>query len=176
MIQAAKLILLGLLLVLAVISDIKTRKIKNIIVYPFILIGLIIGLCESGIKGILEASWGMLIPIFLLFPLFLLRMLGAGDIKCFSAVGAIMGGRFAFDSIIFSFLAGGVFALIIMIVNKNAVQRFKHFISYLKSCLLTFSVSEYDDFKTGKGVFRFSFAIVLGVVVQFIIYNFPYKY
>lgn len=166
--QIIKSILLIIFLILVAISDIKTRKIKNIIVYPFIIVGLIVNLYESGVKGSFESLYGILLPIIFLFPLFLLRMLGAGDIKCFSAIGAMMGGRFVIASITFSFLAGGLFALIIMIVNKNAAQRFKHLIDYLKSCFLTFSVSQYDNLKTSSGAFRFSFAIVLGVGIQLI--------
>lgn len=168
MIHCIKFLLLGLLLILVLISDIRTRKIKNLIVFPFMLIGLLISLCDSGMPGIIKASWGIVFPVLILFPLFLLKMLGAGDIKCFCAIGAIMGDSFVTNSIIYSFVTGGVLALIIMIVNKNAVKRFRHLIVYLKTCFLTFSFSQYDNFNTSNGVFRFSYAIILGVSLQFI--------
>lgn len=166
------LLIKGLLIMtflfLAVISDIRTRKIKNRIVLAFILVGLLANLFENGWTGILDSLWGITFPVMVLFPLFLLKMLGAGDIKCFSAIGAIMGAEFVTYSMIYSFIAGGVIALIIMALNKNALQRFGYLISYLKVSLLTLSLSEYDNLQKSKGAFRFTYAIFLGVILQYI--------
>jgi len=161
-----KLIMLGLFLLLVLISDIKTRKIKNIIVFPFMAIGILISLNENGIAGFLGSFLGIILPILVMFPLFILRMIGAGDVKCFCSIGAIMSAEFVISSMVYSFITGGVLALIIMAVNKNIVQRFKHFIDYLKSCFLTFSLFQYDNLNTSDGAFRFSFAIALGVSLQ----------
>ncbi|WP_432663234.1 prepilin peptidase [Wukongibacter baidiensis] len=163
-----KYVELALLLILALISDIKTYKIKNNIVYPFILIGLITNMYLEGLDGLVFAIKGMIIPIVILIIFFALRMLGAGDIKLFSAIGAIMGIDFALKAIIYSFLAGGAIALLLIILRRNGVERLKHLFIYLKNCLITFSLLPYTDFndKSDGGKFRFAFAIVCGVGIN----------
>jgi len=161
-----KYALLMMLLLMSLISDVKTRKIKNLIVFSFMVMGVLIGLCETGLVGILNSMCGIILPILILFPLFVLKMLGAGDIKCFSAIGAIMGAGFAAESIIYSFIVGGVIALIIMLFNNNAVKRFKGLLNYLKTCILTFSITQYDDLKRSEGAFRFTYAVVIGVIIN----------
>jgi len=160
-----KYIELIILMSLALISDIKTYKIKNKIVYPFTLIGLMTNLYSNGLEGLLFSLKGMIIPVLLLIIFFALRMLGAGDIKLFSAIGAIMGLGFVLQAIIYSFLTGGVIALLIIIARKNGMKRFKYFFQYLKSCFLTVSILPYTDFndKNDGGKFRFTFAIIGGV-------------
>jgi len=161
-----KYALLVMLLLMSLISDVKTRKIKNLIVFPFMLMGILIGLCETGAMGALNSICGIILPILILFPLFVLQMLGAGDIKCFSAIGAIMGAGFVAESIIYSFIAGGVIAFIIMSINRNALERIKHLLNFIKTCILTLSITQYDDLRRSKGAFRFTYAIAAGIVAQ----------
>ena len=97
--------------VIAVITDIREYKIKNRYVLPFISAGLLINVILSGFTGLLDAVSGMLIPL-ILFPLFILRILGAGDIKAFSVIGSIAGLHMSIRTILLSFLAGGIIALV----------------------------------------------------------------
>lgn len=168
---------LALLLILALISDIKTYKIKNNIVYPFILIGLITNLYLDGLDGLTSSFKGIIIPIALLILLFILRMLGAGDIKLFSAIGSIMGLEFVTYTIIYSFIAGGVMALSTIIIRKNGIKRLVYLFQYIKSCFLTMSALPYTDFedKSDGAKFRFAFAVVGGVGINLCILLNTYK-
>jgi prepilin peptidase CpaA len=85
-------------------------------------------------------------------------MLGAGDIKLFCAIGAIMGAKFALWSIAFSFIAGGFIGAIIMIFRKNALLRFKCLLNYIKTCFLTLSLSPYGDFDGNSAGAKFPYA------------------
>jgi prepilin peptidase CpaA len=156
------------LLILALVSDYKTYKIKNVIVLPFIILGFIINLIYDGVPGILHSLAAILIPVFLLILLFALRMLGAGDIKLFCAVGSIMGIKFILYALVTSFLCGGVIALAVICFNKNAAKRISHVFTYIKTCLLTRSLQPYSDFnnKIDGSVFHFSYAIACGVLVM----------
>lgn len=162
-----------ILLILALISDIKTYKIKNMIVYPFIIIGIITNFYFNGLHGLFFSLKGMIVPVFLLIIFFILRMLGAGDIKLFSAIGSIMGVKFVIFTILYAFLAGGVIALLLMIVRKNGIKRFMYLFKYLKSCFITLSILPYTDFsdKSDKGKFRFAVAIVCGVCANLLFVN-----
>lgn len=162
---------LAILITLSLVSDTREYKIKNTITLGISTIGLITNLILYGLEGLIFSLAGWLIPVVLLFIFFALRMLGAGDIKLFAAVGAIMGWKFSVYSIIYSFIAGGIIALIIMLVRKNAIKRLRYFIHYIKNCLLTLSLQDYSDFKnhSAEDKFRFSYAAAPGILLQAVI-------
>ena len=100
-------------------------------------------------------------------PFYSLKMLGAGDIKLFSAISAIMGHRFVLLSMVFSFLVGGVIALLIMLIRKTS-KTFRILISISKNCFITFSIQSYTsigseskDAVTEDVSGRFPFAIAV---------------
>jgi prepilin peptidase CpaA len=161
-------ILLGLLLITAVVWDFRSYKISNVLIAAGLAAGLVSGFAADGVKGLVSAVLAALVPAVLLILLFALRMLGAGDIKLFCAVGAIMGLPFVLYAMAYSFLAGGVMALLIIAVRGNAKQRLGHIATYLKTCFLSGKFSPYTDFddKSDGAKFHFSLAIAAGCAVQ----------
>ena len=166
-----RLVEIGLLVLLALICDIRTYKIKNQIVFPFVILGIITNAVSDGLNGIIFSLVGLCTPIIVLILLFMLRMLGAGDVKLFAAIGAIMGAKFALYTIVYSFLAGGVIALFILIFNKNGMKRLLYLLNYIRNCILSFSLLPYGKFdKNNKGTyFRFAYAIAFGTLMQLIL-------
>lgn len=161
-----KLIIVTIFLILINITDIKGYKIKNNIVLPTLIIGLIYGLITS---SFLDSIYGMLIPL-VLFPLFALRMLGAGDVKALCAIGAVFGFRLSVMTMLLTFVAGGVIALAFMIANRNFKARFKNLFAYLKNCFMLRSVQKYEFGGSNKSYFRFSYAITAGTVLAILNY------
>lgn len=159
------------LMMLALVSDIISYKIKNSITCPFIVIGLMTNLISDGIKGLTLSLAATVLPVLVLIALYMLRMLGAGDIKLFSAIGAIMGVSFILYAMVYSFLSGGVIAMAVMIFRKNGRQRLTHLLKYIKICLTTFSLQPYTDFadKSDGAKFRFSYAVFCGTLICLII-------
>ncbi len=143
------------------ICDIKYYKIKNILILPLILIGIAIGMING---NVLDCVYGMLIPL-ILFPLYALKMLGAGDVKAFCALGTLFGFSMSIRIIAFSLVAGGMIALGFMLFNKNFVERFRYLFEYLKSCFLAKKVLQYHFGGKQNGYFRFSYAITAGTVL-----------
>lgn len=159
--------MLGILITLALVSDIKTKKIKNAIVVPFILYGLLWNLYNFKLTGLTNSLLGIVFPIIVLFPFFYLKMLGAGDVKLFCAIGAINGIQFVINNMICSFLAGGIIALLLILVRKNLLQRLGKLFIYLKFCILSKTIQPYEKgITTGTGSFRFAFAVMIGLLVQ----------
>lgn len=156
-----------LLIIAAVISDVKTYKIKNMIIIISIMAGFITSLAIGGLPSLAGSIMAALLPILLLAILFALRMLGAGDIKLFCAIGAIAGVKFILYAMAYSFISGGIFAIIIMLLNKNFRKRWTHLLTYLKICLLTRSLHPYSDFtnKSDGSIFHFSYAIACGALI-----------
>ncbi len=159
-----KIIICAVFLVLINITDIKGFKIKNKVVLPTIIIGLIYGLiCNS----FLDSIYGMLIPL-VLFPLYALKMLGAGDVKALCAIGTVLGFKLSVMTMLLTFVSSGVIALGFMLSNKNFVERFRNLFNYLKMSFLTKKVNKYNYGGGEKSYFRFSFAITAGTILAIV--------
>ncbi|KAB3537227.1 prepilin peptidase [Alkaliphilus pronyensis] len=162
-----KLIVLLLLILMASIADIKTYRISNKLIVSGIIMGALINLCEDSLFGLIEALTGILIPIIVLFLLFYLRMLGAGDIKLFSAIGAIMGSDFVVECLIWSFLSGGVLCFFIMILRKNSRARLKVLYNYIIACVTSLTLLPYEEGSSSHNArFPFAIAISLGSLIS----------
>jgi prepilin peptidase CpaA len=115
------LILLCCLLTLAVWNDVRTRRIPNGLVFGGALLGLVLntlfGPGDSlfttpfGGLGLLWSLAGLGTGLGLLLPMYMLRTLGAGDVKLMAMVGAFVGPQAALGCTVVTLLAGGVLAL-----------------------------------------------------------------
>jgi len=166
-----RFVILAVVLAAAITGDILRYRISNAIVAAGLAAGFLINFLIEGPEGLIKSSLGAILPAILLFVLFALRMLGAGDIKLFCATGAIMGAEFTAYAAAFSFLAGGIMAIAIMIARGNARKRFAFVATYLKTVFLTQSFVPYTDFddKSDSAKFRFSPAIAVGCCIQAIL-------
>jgi prepilin peptidase CpaA len=100
-------------LVIATVTDIRSRRIPNELTGAMAVAGL--GLAMTGTSGI--TVWasvaGLLLGLLLMLPGHLLGATGAGDLKLMAAVGAIVGPATVFTAFICTCLAGGVLALVV---------------------------------------------------------------
>ena len=161
-----KIIICAIFLILINITDIKGFKIKNKVVLPTIIIGLINGIiCNN----FLDSVYGMLIPL-VLFPLYALKMLGAGDIKALCAIGTVLGFKLSVMTMLLTFISGGVIALGFMLFNKNFAERFKNLFNYLKMSFFMRKMDKYNYGGSEKSYFRFSFAITTGTILAIVNY------
>jgi len=117
-------ILLGILVAIAAIFDIRYRRIPNWLVLAGIIVGLAWNVYSSGWSGLLRASEGLGLGFALYFPLYLIRARGAGDVKLLAAVGAIAGPLNCFWIFLLTAILGGVIALLLLIFRSRVRQTF----------------------------------------------------
>lgn len=82
-------ILLGLLMH-AVCTDMIQTRISNRLIVLGLALGFLFRFMTEGSKGVLFFVVNISIPVILLYLLFQMRALGAGDIKLFSMIGAFI--------------------------------------------------------------------------------------
>jgi prepilin peptidase CpaA len=116
--------LLATLLVIAAISDFRTYKIPNLLTVSGIIFGLIYSTVVpfSIHHGFLWALGGLLLGFSILLPLYALGVMGAGDVKLMAMVGAFLGVTDTLHAVIFTFIAGGIAALVFAIFNKSLLR------------------------------------------------------
>ncbi|MFC4799981.1 prepilin peptidase [Neobacillus sp. GCM10023253] len=157
-------IILVIILLISLYTDVKNRKILNIITLPSILIGFIYHFATQGFEGFLFSGKGFLTGLGLLIIPYLLGGMGAGDVKLLAAIGALMGTSFVFYSFIYIGLIGGLIALVLLIRNKGLVDLIKSFfytIAFFRSNLGSMFISK--D-KPSRISFPYGIAIVLGTL------------
>lgn len=113
------------------VSDLYKYKIPNGWILAGWLSGLAFRLYESGISGVLQGIFCVVVSISLLWPLFVIRGVGAGDIKLLSVISCYYGLKFWGETgIVFLFFAGFV-SIVQIIKQKNLRKRFQYFMNYV---------------------------------------------
>jgi len=104
-------IFVGTLLTLACISDLRTRRIPNVLTFSSAVCALLFHLITGGWTAAAWSAVGYALGAALFLPMFALRGMGAGDVKLLGAVGAWLGpGQIAIVALATS-IAGGVLGL-----------------------------------------------------------------
>jgi prepilin peptidase CpaA len=99
------------------VTDVRERRIPNLITGPAVVAGLMLHTIYGGWRGLGDSTLAGLIAggIFLIF--FLAGGMGAGDVKLMTAVGCIAGLSPLPLVVIATALAGGLFALAVCILH-----------------------------------------------------------
>ena len=131
------------LLTAAAVMDIRYSKISNRLILGGLAMGFFFQVLESGLGGAGVFLINVSIPVILLFLLFLMRALGAGDIKLFSMTGSILTIGKLFQCMAYSFLAAGVFAAFILAADHNRRRTLANAAEYLLDVLCTKKLKPY---------------------------------
>lgn len=100
------------LLAVALLSDIRERRIPNQLVVTGLLLGLAGHAWFAGIGGLTIAASGALVGLLCLLPFYALGKLGAGDVKLMAMCGAFLGPLQVAAASVASLLVGGVIGVV----------------------------------------------------------------
>lgn len=98
-------------------TDIKSRRIPNVLTFGAAGAALIYQFVTGGTAGLQSAALGWVVGTAAFMPFFLLGGMGAGDVKLLAALGAWMGPGGAIWLAIYASLAGGVLAIGVALAN-----------------------------------------------------------
>jgi prepilin peptidase CpaA len=82
-----------MILALAVLKDMQAHKIPNALTLSGAVAGLSLQTIAGGLPGLLSSFAGLAAGIAILLPFYLLRGMGAGDVKLMGAVGTFIGAK-----------------------------------------------------------------------------------
>lgn len=137
--QALGLTALVLLVLAALVFDLRQRRIPNTLVLLALGAGLLINLIGPQIwlrgSGLLTAYpdalgakgalLGALTGLAVFLPFYLLRAMGAGDVKLMAGIGSFVGPAAAINVALFILVAGGMLAVVRMVwVGKTQLVLF----------------------------------------------------
>lgn len=97
-------------LIVATVSDLRSRRIPNWLVFPFLAAGIGASGILEGWIGLEHSLEGVLLAAVLLGPLYVLGGMGMGDVKLCASMGAWIGPHQLVFALVFMGLAGGLMA------------------------------------------------------------------
>lgn len=115
---------LSLFIIMVVESDLREQRISNAIVVLMLVAGVALNVLgpANGRGGLLShfpgalgasgAMLGALVGLALLLPLYLMRTMGAGDVKLMAALGSFVGPVETFSLVLTILAVGGVLAVV----------------------------------------------------------------
>ncbi len=114
----AKIVLLAVVLIAAA-YDLRFRRIPNWLSVSGVIAGFVLNTTLSGRHGLAAACLGFLCAFLVYVPLYLVRAMGAGDVKLMGAVGAIVGAGNWVGIFFITAIIGGVVSLILIASQKR---------------------------------------------------------
>ena len=108
----------ALLIPLAVVItyyDARYRRIPNALVLATLIAGLSVNTIINGTGGALASLGGCALAFGLMFMLHIFGAMGAGDVKLFAGIGAVIGAGLVLPTFLVIALVGGALAVITML-------------------------------------------------------------
>ena len=113
------------------LQDLRSGKISNIWILAGFVCSIFSMLFEPSIS-VKSYFAGLFLPMVLLWPLFLFRMIGAGDIKLISCLGCFLGMSDVLRLLLWTTLLGAGFSIVILCTSHQWMDRFSYFFHYMR--------------------------------------------
>lgn len=121
---------MGILLLVAAVCDVKKRKIPNALILTGWLFSLLVRFWQEGTAGILKSIAAVIIILAAGFLLFFIRAVGAGDVKLWSVVSGMHGVFYFFNVLVVLLVLAGVWSFVKLVKNNIFAERFHYAWSY----------------------------------------------
>ena len=110
-----QIILAAMFFTIAIIIDLYKSRIPNWLSLLVIFCGFALNTYFAHLSGLLISFLGFSLAFIVLFPTFILKVLGAGDIKLMMGIGALMGPTLLMWSIAYGIVAGALTSLLLIL-------------------------------------------------------------
>ena len=170
-------ILLFVLLGIGVISDYRTDKISNWLCLPGGIMGFFLIWRQEGSVGIEDAIVGMLAIMGILIPLWVLHVIGGGDVKLMMMASCYLG-TYVLKLLAISAVCSAIYGIFLLGRRRNLRRRMGLLVAYCQECVLARTIRPYPFDKNEKedredGGIHISYAVLAGYVIGIIMSVFP---
>jgi prepilin peptidase CpaA len=167
-------VLMALLMIAAVI-DVRTSRIPNWLVFG----GALYALAYNAISplyardiGIVFALGGLAVGLAAMLPAYLLRVMGAGDVKLMAMVGAFLGAWATVSAVLATLVAGGVLALALAMWAGRTVRLLRNVAAVSRGTMVTMTtgiggLAVHDGASAGK--MPYGVAIAVGTIAYLVL-------
>lgn len=168
----------AMLLILVVVAagfDLKSRRIPNWLVLAGFIASLILQITFSSFNSFSsfkDWGYGLLIGFGLFFPLYLLRAMGAGDVKLMAMVGSFLGPVSAIGAVLTTLVVGGVLSLAVALWNGVFQQAMSNIYTHLNLAVLkklSGGSSQIGIMPASAGNLPYAVAIAAGTLIHLVL-------
>ncbi|WZL72719.1 prepilin peptidase [Clostridiaceae bacterium 35-E11] len=162
-------LLLILVLLICAITDLKSRKIYNKVIFPSLFLAFSLHLFHGGWERLFSSIEGFFMGFSLLLIPYLFGGIGAGDVKLLALIGALKGVSFVLYTAVYMSILGSILALLILIWGKPAFSNLKslcYYLIHLKSGLKTSFPFEKKNLSVS---YPYGIAIAGGAILQLLL-------
>ena len=153
--------LLVAILAICVFTDLKSRKIYNVVVYPALIWAIGVHALTAGWSGLVYSLLGFAVGLGVLLVPYLMGGMGAGDVKLLALVGALEGYGFVLGASVYMSIIGALMAIGI-IVFKNGFRERVRMIGFMLLCLRFRMLPRWEGGYFTTGAYPYGVAIAGG--------------
>ena len=123
----------SLILIAGLIDDIRSQKIHNWLSVSCLILAIVVVGLTTGLDGLKNGLWGMLIALAMTLPLVLARVLGAGDMKLLMAFGMATDLYSVFWVVMYSLIWGAMLGVFRVLLQKDILSLLKNLATIVTS-------------------------------------------
>lgn len=151
--------------------DVRYRRIPNKLVLMILIGGIALNAFFGAWPGFLTSLLGMVMAFALMFTLHVLGTMGAGDVKLFAAIGAVLGSSLVFQTFLIVALTGGILAIFKMVYMRRAAATMFRVVQFFVGFLPGQTVPRFSVPADRNYTLPYAVPICLGSVVSFFIFR-----
>ena len=166
MTTAAQVVILAttlLFVTVCVLSDIRTRRIPNMLTGPAMLSGFALNLGLFGWSGAQASLYGFALAVLILIAPFAAGGVGGGDVKMMAAVGAFLGPHLLLLSLMIGIVLGGIFAVMHLTRIARLREKLMDLWRMFANALLSMSFEPLRVSTTAPGAVVLPYSLPLGL-------------
>lgn len=153
-------IILGCVLLVAVVTDLRSYRIPNSLTVPAMAAGLLAHTLLDGQAGLIVSLKGLGLGLGLFLIFHLMGGMGAGDVKLMAAVGSFLGPEGVLSAVVVTGLLGGLYASAAMVAHWGLRGTVQHV-----GAMLTMQASPHEaaSAATPESQVQLRYSLVIGL-------------
>jgi prepilin peptidase CpaA len=149
----------------------RYRRIPNVIVLITLICGMASNTAIAGWRGALYSFLGALLAFCLMLILHFFGALGAGDVKLFAGIGALLGVHLVLPTFFVIVITGGVLAIFSILLSRTLIET-SHRVSFIfYSLLVNWRVPHFAIPANQKQTVPYGVAITFGSLISLAVFR-----
>ena len=159
------------LLLIIAYNDVRYRRIPNPYVLAILVCGFGLNATFGGVNGVVSSIGGLALAFGLMFLMHLVGAMGAGDVKLFGAVGAVIGLHLVLPTFVVVVLTGGVLAIVFSIYSGTMQTTMWRVLNILIGIMPGARIPRYEIPADRRLTIPYGVAITVGSVMSFLYFR-----
>lgn len=151
--------------------DVRYRRIPNKLVLTILLGGIVVNAYFGAWHGLASSFGGAAIAFGIMFLFHLFGTMGAGDVKLFAAIGAVLGSSLVLPTFLIVALTGGILAVFKMVYTRRAMATMQGVVHFFIGLLPGQSVPRLNVPVDPTYTLPYAVPICLGSVLSFFLFR-----